>query len=175
MRVVIQRVTRASVTVAGEVVGAIDRGLALLIGIEAGDTTEQVDYCVKKCLNARLWPESDVCEGNSPRSRRDWQKSVVQIEGSVLALSQFTLLGNIKKGNKPDFHAAMAPAEALVLFNYFVESLKKAYAPNKIQQGVFGAYCAVDLVNDGPTTILLESSKTNKPYTITYLFLQLAC
>jgi D-aminoacyl-tRNA deacylase len=156
MRVVIQRASRASVTVEGVVVGAIDQGLVLLIGVEVGDTTEQVDYCVRKCLNAKLFAEQPI-EGHSPRTKGEWRRSVIDVEGGVLALSQFTLFGNIKKGTKPDFHRAMPPADALVLFNYFVASLKKAYSPTRIQQGVFGAYSAVELVNDGPTTLTLES------------------
>ena len=162
MRVVIQRVSRASVTVNGECVGAVQKGLMLLVGLETEDTIADVDYCVRKCLNAKLWPDSKggSVTGDSPRGRGEWRQSVMDIQGGVLVISQFTLFGNIKKGTKPDFHRAMPPGPASELFSTFVESMRAAYVRERVQQGVFGGYMTIDMVNDGPVTIIIESTRT---------------
>ena len=156
MRVIIQRVSRASVSVESECKGAIEKGLMLLVGIETTDTLEQVEYCVKKCLNVKLWPDEEGGRG-------EWRKSVSDIQGELLVISQFTLFGNIKKGTKPDFHRAMGGDSAVVLFNKFVALLKSSYRPERIQTGVFGAMMAVELVNNGPVTIILEHPTTITP------------
>ena len=159
MRVVLQRVTRASVTVNGECVGAVDKGLMLLVGIDTEDTLADVDYCVRKCLHAKLWPDSKGGTGDSPRGRGEWRESVMDIQGGLLVISQFTLFGNIKKGTKPDFHRAMPPGKASELFATFVDTMRKSYVPERVQQGVFGGYMTIDMVNDGPVTIIVESSR----------------
>ncbi len=158
MRVVAQRVHEAAVSVGGTIVGKIDKGVMLLVGIEVGDTEEEVDYCVRKSVNLRMWPSGLGEGGSSPRARDEWRQSVKDINGGVLCVSQFTLLGNIKKGNKPDFHHAMSPDNARKLFDSFVQEVRAAYPTGLVQTGAFGEYMHIQMHNDGPVTLLIEAT-----------------
>lgn len=145
MRILLQRVSRAKVAVEGEVVGQIDRGLLLLVGIRTGDTAKEADWLVQKCLGLRIWPDET---GKMDRS-------VLDVGGGVLAVSQFTLYGDASRGRRPDFIQAARPEIAQPLFDHVVEGLRKAGVP--VATGVFGAHMEVELVNDGPVTLLLEA------------------
>lgn len=144
MRVVLQRVTRASVTVDGAVVGEIGPGLLLLVGITAGDTLKEAHWLVQKCLGLRIWPDD---AGKMDRSVQD-------IGGSVLAVSQFTLYGDASRGRRPDFIKAARPEVAKPLFDGFVDALRASGVP--VATGIFGADMAVELVNDGPVTLVID-------------------
>ncbi|KAF1751097.1 hypothetical protein GCK72_017649 [Caenorhabditis remanei] len=137
MRVVLQRVTRAAVTVSDEVVGSIGKGLCVLVGIHREDTEEDMKYIIRKILNLRIFPASE---------QKPWDKSVMDLDLEVLSVSQFTLYGQFK-GNKLDFHTAMAPTEASKFYETFLESMKKAYKPEKIQDGKFAAMMSVDIMS----------------------------
>jgi len=145
MKAVIQRVSSSSVRIEGETVGSIGRGYMILLGVMEGDTQEDIDKLVRKILKLRLFP--DAC------GRFD--KNIVDIDGEVLVVSQFTLAAKIKKGNRPDFTAAMRPSEAKKLYEAFVARLRE-FLP--VQTGVFGAMMDVEIHNDGPVTILADSA-----------------
>lgn len=144
MRVLIQRVERASVRVDDVVVGAIDRGYLLLVGIQSGDTQQQVDRAVQKLTRLRLF-EDDNGKTNLTLS---------QVNGAALVVSQFTLAANLAKGNRPSFDTAAAPNDAQTLYAALVQGLKKQDIP--VETGRFGADMKVELVNDGPATYTLE-------------------
>ncbi len=144
MKMVIQRVTRASVTVEGEVKGAIDKGFLVLLGVGQDDTEEIVDKYVKKMTGLRIFDDE---EGKT-------NLSLSQVNGSVLMISQFTLYANCKKGNRPSFIEAGDPEKANALYEYAIAKTKEV-VPN-VQRGVFGADMKVELLNDGPFTIVLE-------------------
>lgn len=144
MRLVLQRVTRAQVTVAGKVVGAIGPGLLLLVGIRDGDTAKEVEWLVQKVAGLRIWPDAS---GKMDRS-------VVDVGGAVLAVSQFTLYGDCSRGRRPDFIRAARPEAAEPLFDAFVAGLRAAGLP--VATGVFGAQMEVELVNDGPVTLVID-------------------
>ena len=146
MRVVIQRVKSSQVEVAGEVVGKINRGLNLLVGISSTDTEAELDWMVRKCLELRLFPG----EENGDR----WEKSVQEIGGELLVVSQFTLYGDCRKGRRPSFDRSAAPNLAKDLYDRFVEKLRQTGL--KVETGVFGAMMNVLIENDGPVTLLLE-------------------
>ncbi|MNR80513.1 D-tyrosyl-tRNA(Tyr) deacylase [compost metagenome] len=144
MRIVLQRVSRAKVTVEGEVVGEVGPGLLLLVGIRTGDTLKEAQWLVQKCLGLRIWPDET---GKMDRS-------VMDIGGSVLAVSQFTLYGDASRGRRPDFMQAARPETAQPLFDAFVAGLKAEGVP--VATGVFGAHMDVELVNDGPVTLIID-------------------
>lgn len=146
MKAVVQRVLNASVTVAGSVVGKIDRGLLVLVGIEPDDAQFDIDYIVKKCVGLRIF-EDEYGKMN---------ESVADIEGEVLLVSQFTLLGDARKGFRPSFSAAAPRDAAIPLFEKLVEQFKDNICT---QTGIFGADMKVSLINDGPVTILLDSRR----------------
>lgn len=148
MKAVIQRVSRAHVSVDGNVVSAIQKGLVALIGIQADDTDDDADYIVRKILSLRLWPNKD--------SGKAWDQSVQDGDLDILCVSQFTLCGRLK-GNKVDFSKAMAPLEAKKLYESMLESLKTRYKQEKVHDGVFGAMMEVSIENSGPVTIQLDS------------------
>ncbi|GLU22921.1 hypothetical protein SLE2022_389570 [Rubroshorea leprosula] len=148
MRAVVQRVVSASVEVDGRIVSEIGPGLLVLVGIHESDTEADADYICRKVLNMRLFPN----ESNG----RGWDQNVMQLNYGVLLVSQFTLYG-ILKGNKPDFHVAMPPQKAKPFYESLVDKFRKAYKPDVIKDGVFGAMMKVNLVNDGPVTMQLES------------------
>ena len=142
MKLVVQRVTRASVEVDDEIVGKIDEGLMVLVGFGVNDTTKEADYLAKKLLKLRIFKDEN---GRMNRSVQD-------INGKLLLVPQFTLYASTKK-NRPSFHKAMNPESATELFEYFKEKCSEGV---EVESGVFGAYMKVDLLNNGPVTILLE-------------------
>ncbi|MFN0166660.1 MAG: D-aminoacyl-tRNA deacylase [Bryobacteraceae bacterium] len=145
MRVVIQRVSEASVTVDGSITGAIGRGLLVLVGVSKTDTHRDADFLAEKVTGLRIFPD-DAGKMNL---------SVVDIGGGVLVVSQFTLYGDIRKGRRPSFDQAAGPTEARALYEYFVETLRSRLA--RVETGVFQAMMSVSLVNEGPVTILCDS------------------
>ena len=152
MRVIIQRVTAASVVVDGNIVGQIGNGLLCLVGIGRNDTLDDTKWCTNKICNVRLW--DDRAKG------KPWQNSVKSSGYELLLVSQFTLHG-VLKGNKPDFSHSKRPEEAKKMFDEFV-ALSKALIPaEKVKTGIFGAKMEVSLVNDGPVTISIDSEGVN--------------
>ena len=147
MRAVVQRVTRASVTVEGEIVGEIGNGLVVLLGIARDDTNDDADYLVAKMAALRIF---DDAEGRMNVSLKD-------IDGGLLVVSQFTLYGDVRRGLRPSWSDAAAPEIAEPLYNYFVESSRKLL--QRVETGSFRKTMLVELVNDGPVTILLDSRK----------------
>lgn len=145
MRIVLQRVTSAKVTVDEDVVGKIKQGFLLLVGVKKGDTKAEADYLAKKVANMRLF-EDEAGKMNL---------ALAAVEGEILSISQFTLLANTKKGNRPSFVEAEDPTDANRLYEYFNEQLR-AYGL-KVETGLFGANMAVESVNDGPVTIILDT------------------
>jgi D-tyrosyl-tRNA(Tyr) deacylase len=147
MRLVIQRVTRASVTVEGEIVGQIGDGYVVLVGAEEGDTAEDARFCAEKIAGLRVFEdENDKIN-----------LSLKDVNGSVLLVSQFTLLGDARHGRRPSFSHAARPEEAEPLFNTVAELLRETGL--NVQTGRFRTHMEVSLVNDGPVTILLDSRK----------------
>ncbi|CAE6189105.1 unnamed protein product [Arabidopsis arenosa] len=153
MRAVIQRVSSSSVTVDGRIVSEIGPGLLVLIGIHETDTDSDADYICRKVLNMRLFSNETTGKG--------WDQNVMQRNYGVLLVSQFTLYGFLK-GNKPDFHVAMPPDKAKPFYASLVEKFQKVYNPDAVKDGVFGAMMQVNLVNDGPVTMQLESPQSSK-------------
>lgn len=147
MKCVIQRVSRASVTVDGSVVGSINHGLLVLVGITHADTNDQAAWMADKILTLRVFADD---EGKMNRS-------VMDVSGGVLLVSQFTLYGDLKKGTRPSFIAAARPEQALPLFDHLVELVRRGAESNvHVATGTFGAMMDVELVNDGPVTIVVE-------------------
>jgi D-tyrosyl-tRNA(Tyr) deacylase len=147
MRAVIQRVTRASVTVDQKVVGEITQGLLVLLGVEKEDGDNDLSYLVSKTLGLRIFADDDG----------KMNRSVVDVGGGMLVVSQFTLLGNVQKGKRPSFGDAAEPAIANDLYQQFANMSREAGV--KTETGIFQADMAVELINDGPVTILLDSRK----------------
>jgi D-tyrosyl-tRNA(Tyr) deacylase len=151
MRVVIQRVKSSQVTVDGQVIGRIGRGLNLLVGISGSDTEAELDWMARKCLELRLFPDSENGNGR-------FDQSVQEIGGELLVISQFTLYGDCRKGRRPSFDQAAAPAIAEQLYEQFVDKLRQSGL--KVETGKFGAMMEVAIENDGPVTMLLEREAT---------------
>lgn len=145
MRVVIQRVSEASVKVDNQIVGEIGKGLMLLIGVDESDENSDADWLVKKILDVRVFSDD---EGKMNHSVKD-------INGEILCISQFTLISDYKKGNRPSYIKAARPEKAIPLFEYFKEELKKSGL--KTESGIFGADMKVSLINDGPVTLVFDS------------------
>ncbi|MXS72447.1 D-tyrosyl-tRNA(Tyr) deacylase [Flavobacteriaceae bacterium W22] len=145
MRVVVQRVTEASVKVNEEIVGKINSGLMLLVGIDENDEKPDADWLVQKILNLRIFGDDDG----------KLNLSVLDTKGEILCISQFTLIADYKKGNRPSFIKAAKPDQAVPLFDYFKNELKKSHL--KVESGIFGADMKVSLINDGPVTIIMDS------------------
>ncbi len=146
MRLVIQRVSEASVTIEGKVNGKITAGLLVLLGIEHEDTTSDIEWLVSKLVNMRIFGDD---EGKM-------NCSVMDINGGILVISQFTLHASTKKGNRPGFTAAARPEIAIPLYEEFITQTEIALG-EKVQTGIFGADMKVALVNDGPVTIIIDS------------------
>ena len=144
MKVVLQRVKHAAVEADGKVTGEIERGVCLLVGIEKGDSEDDVQHMAKKITELRIFPDE---EGKM-------NLSLLEIRGEVLAVSQFTLAGSVKKGRRPSFDKAEVPQRAEKLFFYLVDLIRRKGV--KVEAGVFGALMDVHLVNDGPVTFILQ-------------------
>jgi D-tyrosyl-tRNA(Tyr) deacylase len=145
MRAVVQRVSSASVSVNGEVVGAVSRGMVVLVGIEVSDTGAQAAWLADKAANLRIFEDA---QGKMNLSVKD-------VQGSILLVPNFTVAGDARKGRRPSFDNAMRPEQAEPLFGQLVEAVRAQGVP--VETGAFRAEMAVGLVNDGPITILLES------------------
>lgn len=148
MRVIIQRVKSSQVTVNGQIIGNIGRGLNLLVGIASTDTEAELTWVARKCLELRLFPDEAVAKSDR------WQKSVQEIGGELLVISQFTLYGDCRKGRRPSFERSAAPEPAQTLYKLFVEKLRQSGL--RVETGQFGAMMQVSIENDGPVTLLLE-------------------
>ena len=146
MRVVIQRVSEASVQIDGQVNGSISRGLLILLGIEHEDHQTDADWLIQKIIGLRLFSDE---EGKM-------NLSAAEVEGRFLVVSQFTLHASTKKGNRPSYIKAARPEQAIPLYEYFIKSLATQSA-TQVETGVFGADMKVSLVNDGPVTIIIDS------------------
>ena len=147
MRAIIQRVSSASVEVDGKTVGKIDRGLLVLLGVAKTDDEASADYLAKKIAGLRIFED--------PEGKMDL--SVKEVNGAVLAVSQFTLFGDVRRGKRPSFDSAAPPDLALRLYEYFVERIRAHGL--RCETGIFQAMMNVSLINDGPVTILLDSEK----------------
>lgn len=145
MKVVIQRVSESHVKVNGKTVGEIGKGLMLLIGIDENDTESDADWLVQKILNLRIFGDENG----------KLNLSVQDINGEILCISQFTLIADYKKGNRPSFIKAAKPEKAVPLFDYFKQEISKSGL--KTESGIFGADMKVSLINDGPVTIVMDS------------------
>ena len=148
MRIVIQRVVEASVTIEGKIHGKIGSGLLVLLGIESEDIQEDIDWLVGKIARLRIFADLDD----------KMNLSLSDVEGEVLVISQFTLHASTKKGNRPSYIKAAKHEQATTLYNYFVEQLQ-GFSANPVQTGVFGADMKVSLLNDGPVTIVMDSKQ----------------
>jgi D-tyrosyl-tRNA(Tyr) deacylase len=146
MRIVIQRVSEAAVKIEGNIVGEIQKGLLVLLGIEHDDTEKDADYLLQKLINLRIFSDSDG----------KMNVSVQDVNGGILVVSQFTLHAATKKGNRPSYIRAARPEQAIPLYEYFLASLQNQFS-GKIQTGQFGADMKVALENDGPVTIIMDS------------------
>ena len=147
MRAVVQRVTQADVTVGNDITGSIDKGLVVLLGVEEGDSERDADYLADKVAGLRIFEDED----------EKMNLSVSDVGGKILAVSQFTLLGDVRKGKRPSFSSAARPREAKILYQYFVKKIEAIGV--ETAEGVFQTHMLVKIYNDGPVTILLDSKK----------------
>jgi len=147
MRAVVQRVSSSKVTVDGELTGEINKGLLVLLGVTHDDTSKDVDYIIDKVLNLRIFEDEN----------EKMNLSLKDVEGELLVVSQFTLYGDCRKGRRPSFSNAARPEVATKLYEEFIDKARKEGIVT--QTGMFGAHMMVDLTNDGPVTILLESNR----------------
>jgi D-aminoacyl-tRNA deacylase len=144
MKIVLQRVSSASVKVDSKIVGRIEHGLLLLIGFSSTDTEENILPTIEKIVKLRIFSDEEV----------KMNKSVLDVEGSMLLISQFTLYADTKKGNRPSFIEAARPEQAIPLYEFFIAEMRKRIT--KVETGIFGADMKVELVNDGPVTIVFD-------------------
>ncbi len=147
MRVVVQRAQRAEVRIDGETVGKIEHGYMLLVGITHSDTEADADYIAKKVAQLRVFEDADG----------KMNRSILDISGAILSISQFTLYGDVRHGNRPSFIQAARPEQAESLYLYFNQRLRTEYGLH-VETGRFGADMKVDFINDGPVTILIDSA-----------------
>jgi len=147
MRAVVQRVSRAKVSVNGKLIGEIGKGILILLGISDEDSEKDVVYLLEKTVNLRIFEDAD----------NKMNLSLLDIKGEFLVVSQFTLYGDARKGRRPSFVRAAAPEKANALYEFFVAEARKQIG--KVETGCFQAMMDVELVNDGPVTILLDSEK----------------
>ncbi len=150
MRLILQRVSEASVTVGGNTVGSIRTGLLILAGMAKSDTESEVNYLAEKVLGLRIFSDS----------AGKMNLNIVDAGGSLLVVSQFTLYGDCRKGRRPSFDQAAPPEQAQALYNYLVETLRRGPVP--VETGVFQATMEVHLVNQGPVTILMDTAEWNR-------------
>ncbi|MEQ2977084.1 D-aminoacyl-tRNA deacylase [Butyricimonas faecihominis] len=146
MKVVIQRVTRASVTIEQQLFSSIDKGMLILVGIQADDTDEDINWLASKIVNLRIFDDENGV----------MNKSILESGGEILAVSQFTLMARTKKGNRPSYIDAAPPAISIPLYEKFVATLSQELH-KEVQTGQFGADMKVELINDGPVTIIVDS------------------
>ena len=144
MRILVQRSLNSSVSVDGNIIGSIDKGLVLLVGFTEGDNSEKIDYLVKRVLNLRIFDDENGV----------MNKSILDVGGSILSISQFTLYADTKKGNRPSYINALGGENAIKLYDEFNKKLSEFI---HVETGKFGADMKVNILNDGPVTILLES------------------
>jgi D-tyrosyl-tRNA(Tyr) deacylase len=147
MRALVQRVTHGSVSVDGKVVGAIDHGLVILLGIRNSDNEAEAHYLAEKCVNLRIFADENS----------KFNRSLLDVGGGALVISQFTLYSDTRKGRRPGFEEAARPELAEPLYKFFVQELRKF--PIRVAEGIFGAMMLVEIHNDGPVTLMLESPK----------------
>ena len=150
MRIVLQRSKAASVSVDGNIVGKIDYGLVLLVGFTSFDSSFEIDYMVDKIINLRIFDDDNGV----------MNKSLIDVGGSVLSISQFTLYGDTKKGRRPSYVKALAGSDARILYDEFNNKLKSKDI--NVQTGIFGADMKVTFTNDGPVTLILEKENLNE-------------
>ena len=148
MKIVVQRVKSSSVSIGGELVSEIGMGMMILVGVRVGDTPEDVDYAVRKAANLRIFDDENGV----------MNRSVIDVCGEVLAVSQFTLNASTKKGNRPSYIYAAGHELAVPLYEMFCEKLSEAIG-KEVKRGVFGADMQVALINDGPVTIIIDSQE----------------
>ncbi|MGN0554442.1 MAG: D-aminoacyl-tRNA deacylase [Candidatus Fimenecus sp.] len=146
MKAVIQRVKHAQVSVDGETVGKVGEGYMILVGVQAGDTDSDAEILARKTANLRVFTDEN----------EKMNRSVLDVDGEILAISQFTLCADVKKGNRPSFIGAAEPCEADRLYNLYCDELLKN-GVRKVEKGVFGAHMEVELLNNGPVTILYDT------------------
>lgn len=144
MKIILQRVTYGSVTVDNKTIGEINQGFVLLFGVGKNDDTEKAEFLADKCLNLRVFSDE----------QGKMNKSILDIKGEILVISQFTLYGDTKKGRRPSFTEAGSPKDAEELYQFFVQVLKRSNL--KVETGIFGADMKVKIHNDGPVTFILE-------------------
>jgi len=144
MKIVLQRVSTATVKINGANAGSIGKGILLLFGVHAADTEKEADFLADKCIELRIFPDE-----NGKMNR-----SLIDISGAAMVVSQFTLLANCSKGRRPSFIDAAPPEKGDALYRYFIARLKKRVI--NVQSGIFGAMMQVELINDGPVTLILE-------------------
>ncbi|KAJ9362589.1 hypothetical protein DTO027B9_266 [Paecilomyces variotii] len=149
MKAILQRVTSASVTVDKQLISSIGRGILVFAAIGKDDTEKDAESLAAKVLKAKLWPDD---------SGSTWKKSVQDVQGEVLCVSQFTLMATMKKGNKPDFHSAADPESARKLYDHFYNKVRDLYQADRVKNGVFQAMMEVELKNDGPVTIEINTN-----------------
>ena len=147
MRAVVQRVTEASVSVEGTVVSQISAGLLVLLGVEVGDTSREAEYLAQKIIELRIFADDKF----------GMNRSVQDINGELLVVSQFTLMGDCRKGRRPNFVNAASPEIGRSLYEHFIQKVKDRGIP--VKAGVFGAMMKIHLINDGPVTLILESRR----------------
>jgi len=148
MKAVIQRVTKASVTVDGKIISSINSGILLLLGITNDDTMSDIDWLSKKIIHLRIFDDEN----------KIMNKSVLDIDGDLIVISQFTLLANTKKGNRPSYIKAAKREVAIPLYEQFIPKIEKELG-KKVGTGIFGADMKIELLNDGPVTIILDSKR----------------
>ena len=146
MRLLVQKVNKASVLVSNKIVGKINKGLLVFQGVDLNDTEDDIDWVVKKIINLRIFKDEN----------KIMNLSVREVDGDILVVSQFTLYADIKKGNRPSFTNAAKPIIAINIYQKFIDELQ-AVINTKIKTGQFGADMKIELINDGPVTIILEN------------------
>ncbi len=149
MRALIQRVSEASVTIEGKIHSSIDEGLLIFLGVESSDEKADIDWLTKKIVQLRIFSDE----------QGQMNKSLLDKNGMLLVISQFTLFANTKKGNRPSFIQAAPPRLAIPLYESFIESCKVIIGDKKVRIGIFGAEMRISLVNEGPVTIWLDSKR----------------
>jgi len=150
MKVIVQRVLKSSVEVDKKIVGSIDKGLMILVGFTYGDNEKTIDYMVDKIINLRIFDDENSI----------MNKSLIDIKGSILSISQFTLYADSKKGRRPSYINALKGSDASILYDLFNKKLKNKDI--KVECGIFGTDMKVSLINDGPVTIILEKDDINE-------------